>query len=232
MSPSRTREARSREHAIDRCTNPKHHKWARYGGRGIRVCVRWLSSLSGFVADMGQRPDGTTLDRMNNDGHYSCGKCDECVANGWPMNCRWATVAEQNANKARLPKKEKIRKKREPRLVSSSLAGICRSRGVSVSMVRSRVRHGMPLEEALSKPREPWVVTSASSNRGATAALVKELGFSTSTIRRRIAIGGALVPRAQNAEKHCWNCGAPGHNRKTCPGAQNVLPHFATRREV
>lgn len=71
---------------IDRCTNPKNDAWHNYGGRGIVVCQRWLDSFENFLADMGVRPPGTSIDRIDNSGHYE------------PGNCRWATVAEQRHN--------------------------------------------------------------------------------------------------------------------------------------
>lgn len=67
---------------IQRCENPKNPFYRRYGGRGIIVCERWHEFLN-FLQDMGERPLGRTLDRINNDGNYE------------PGNCRWATPKEQ-----------------------------------------------------------------------------------------------------------------------------------------
>ena len=72
-----------------RCSNPNHRSYPRYGGRGITVCERWNTSFLHFVSDMGERPDGLTLDRIDNDGNYE------------PSNCRWATRSEQELNKTR-----------------------------------------------------------------------------------------------------------------------------------
>ncbi len=68
-----------------RCDNPKDSRYADYGGRGIRVCARWRK-FENFLADMGPRPPGTTLDRENNNGNYT------------PRNCKWADRKTQNRN--------------------------------------------------------------------------------------------------------------------------------------
>lgn len=72
-----------------------------YHGRGISVCSRWLRSFEAFLSDMGQPPKGLTLDRKDNDKGYHCGssECEECSANGWEPNCRWATRAAQVRNR-------------------------------------------------------------------------------------------------------------------------------------
>ncbi len=84
--------------AIRRCENKECPEYVDYGARGIRVCKRWHDPVN-FHADMGQPPNKLTLDRINNDGHYSCGQCNECKSKNWPMNCRWASYSIQNHNR-------------------------------------------------------------------------------------------------------------------------------------
>lgn len=69
-----------------RCYNKNRHSYRHYGGRGIKVCDRWLNDFWAFVKDMGDRPKDHSLDRINNDGNYD------------PSNCKWSTQTEQVRN--------------------------------------------------------------------------------------------------------------------------------------
>ena len=85
-----------------RCYNPNVEHYDRYGGRGITVCVGWRNSFEAFYTDMGPRPEpksSYSIDRIDNSGHYSCGHCTECTANGRPANGKWSTKSEQAQNR-------------------------------------------------------------------------------------------------------------------------------------
>ena len=78
---------------LERCTNPNCKAYEFYGGRGIKVCERWLGTdgFNNYILDTGTRPPGMSLDRINNDGNYE------------PGNVRWATCSQQQHNKRQKP---------------------------------------------------------------------------------------------------------------------------------
>lgn len=116
---------------IQRCTNKKSRSYSSYGGRGITVCDRWLK-FENFFADMGEKPPGLSIERINNDGNYEL------------RNCKWATTAEQSNNKRstrRLPYKGQM----------VPLQVVAKEVGLSVHTIRKRLFLGWSEEEAITK---------------------------------------------------------------------------------
>jgi hypothetical protein len=109
-----------------RCLDPNNPKYSHYGGRGIRVCDRWANSFAVFLEDMGPRPFGQTLDRIDVDGDYE------------PTNCRWASPLTQSRNR------------RNTIMVGEDmpLAEYAEMRGVRYASLFRRLKAGMTAEEA------------------------------------------------------------------------------------
>lgn len=117
---------------IQRCHNDRARDFKNYGAKGIKVCERWRSDFLNFLADMGERPDGMSIDRIDNSGDYE------------PSNCRWATPKQQSRNKAktmfldhdgiRLPVAEWAEKV-----------------GLKRKILERRLRDGWPVQKALSQ---------------------------------------------------------------------------------
>lgn len=120
---------------IGRCTNSNHDCYLDYGGRGITVCQRWLDSFVDFLADMGESPEGLSLDRIDNNSGYR------------PDNCRWTTPTRQMRNMRR----NQILTVRGE---TACLAELCERFGVSWFRTYSRIfLSGWDVERAFFAPK-------------------------------------------------------------------------------
>jgi hypothetical protein len=119
---------------IQRCTNSNNAKYVTYGGVGITVCERWRDNFVNFLEDMGERPDGHTLDRFpNKRGNYE------------PGNCRWANIEEQQQNLS------------NNRMITSGGKTMCASQwarelGAMPSVILYRINKGWSHDDAVSVP--------------------------------------------------------------------------------
>lgn len=114
-----------------RCLNKNSDKYANYGGRGIGICAEW-NSFEAFLSDMGERPDGCTIDRKDNDLGYS------------PENCRWATSREQANNK-------RINVILECSGRSQTVAEWAREKGIGYQTLRKRLDIGWSVDRSITE---------------------------------------------------------------------------------
>lgn len=119
-----------------RCRTKRGAAWQKYGARGITVCARW-HEYETFLADMGERPTGTTLDRINNNGNYE------------PSNCRWATRLQQAQNTRRTIHVEHAGEQ-------LAVAEACRRAGIRRGLVMRRIELGWEPQRAFDTPRQPY----------------------------------------------------------------------------
>ena len=129
-----TPEYRAWGHMVGRCTTESDAAFKNYGGRGIKVCDRWLDFVN-FLADMGERPPGKTIDRIDNNGDY----CKE--------NCKWSTPQEQSRNR------------RSNHLLTfqgktMNITEWSEEIGINHRTIRSRINYGFSIERVLSTSKE------------------------------------------------------------------------------
>ncbi len=132
-------------HMLQRCTNPKDAKYPRYGGRGIKICDRWLNGERGkigvecFAEDMGEPPSRShSIDRKDNDGNYE------------KSNCQWGTPLQQATNSSKNIFIEHAGKRQ-------TLSQWAREIGMKAECISRRMKRGWSVERALTKtPREKY----------------------------------------------------------------------------
>lgn len=119
----------------DRCYNQNHRHYPYYGGRGISICERWRgeSGFNNFLLDMGERPNGKTIDRIDGDGNYE------------PVNCRWATRKEQSNNIRTNVWLEFNGEKK-------TLAQWSDQTGLTGNVITRRISRGWSIKDALTRP--------------------------------------------------------------------------------
>jgi len=182
---SKTPEYKVWASMLDRCRNPAHKAYARYGGRGIVVCPQW-ENFEVFIADMGRRPsDRHSLDRIDNNGPYS------------PNNCRWATQRTQARNQER-----NIRLTHNGK--TQTVMCWAEETGLSHALILRRIQAlGWGVAEALDTPAGPPTNWRGKSHKDAAqyelngkrqslSDWAKELGLNTATLYSRIKRGWPL----------------------------------------
>ena len=171
----------------NRCYNKNYISYPNYGDRGIKICERWKKQFENFLEDMGLKPDVVySLDRIDNEGNYSCGHCDDCITNGWPSNCKWATRTEQN-NNARSNISITYNGK------TQNVASWAKEFNISKDTLGSRLKRGWDIERALTEPVKS--IGRTITFNGKTMRLCeweKETGISVATISSRIQNGWTI----------------------------------------
>jgi hypothetical protein len=130
---TKSKTFKSWESMLQRCTNPTAPDYPKYGGRGIEVHPAWADSFEAFLADMGERPEGKTLDRINVNGNYT------------PDNCRWADLSTQQRNR-RSTSTLTLNGVEKPLIEWAEEAGL------TAKILSWRLRNGWTVEKALSTP--------------------------------------------------------------------------------
>ena len=187
---SQTAEYHAWDGMKQRCGNERHPAWGNYGGRGIKVCERWVERFEAFLEDVGERPSGNhQIDRIDNDGDYE------------PGNVRWVEC------------KTNMRNKQNNKMVEycgarMTLADACEKAGIREGLVLGRMWNGRhTLEEAMAMPlrkrgRKQFVEWSG--ERISLGKLEKRLGFNKDVLCKRLSRGWTLekactvLPRVMN----------------------------------
>lgn len=165
---------------IARCENPNNEKFPQYGGRGVTVCERW-HTFADFLADMGERPAGHTIDRVDNDGPYTAG------------NCRWSTAETQANNKSN----------NVLLTINGDTMSVSeweRRLGMLPGLLRTRIASGMSPEDAASRPvDQEFTRNNRAGNSHVTiggrtqtiAQWSRETGINYHTFRMRVLRGAS-----------------------------------------
>jgi hypothetical protein len=162
---------------ISRCENANDSSYSRYGAKGIKVCDRW-HSFENFLADMGDRPENTSIDRIDGSGNYE------------PSNCRWATAEEQAENR------------KTTRLIkwngkTQSIVNWAKELGINKNVIKSRLTLGWSVDRSFSTPvRQSERRVEFNGKSQPLNHWAKELNVSQSMLWDRLYTFGWSVDRA------------------------------------
>jgi DNA-binding XRE family transcriptional regulator len=201
-----------------RCYNPKQGAYRNYGARGIVVCDRWKDSFAAFVEDMGEKPDGLSLGRVDNDGPYS------------PENCRWQTASEQARNTRRT-------KRVEMDGVAVPLIDVLVGSDLTVATVKNRLGKGWSLEEALGLV--PHLKDSFLTFDGLSMSQADwstRLGITRQALDQRLNVSGWSVERALSTPKlskgEVGHLGADGWSIRSLAHRESALGALISDRRL
>lgn len=156
---------------LERCENKNNKSYKDYGDRGVTVCERWRESFASFLEDIGSRPDGHTIERID----VNVGYCKE--------NCRWATRFDQARNKT------------NSRLlahggITKCLSDWAMEKTSPVTRIKDRIdKLGWTVDEAISTDRVDGRILTVNGISQTTTAWAKEMGFDRSIIKDRLRMG-------------------------------------------
>lgn len=162
-----------------RCNDPRDPSFPDYGGRGIRVCERWHDPAT-FISDMGNRPAGATIERVDNGGPYS------------PENCVWADRVTQASNKRNVPTVEFLGE-------CLSVAQWARKLGIPAETLRSRLKSGRTMQEAVSMRGQALIDYMGESLL--VTQWAKRFGIPTNTLRARLKAGKSMQEATRSPPK-------------------------------
>lgn len=169
--PSCTKEYKTWLGIKARCNNPNEDSYQRYGGRGIRVCDKWMHSYEQFLNDMGRAPSKDfSIERIDRDGNYE------------PSNCKWATDIEQANNKS-------INRIIEFKGKSMTVSQWARCLGIDAKLITKRMFRGWSFEKAVTKRKRCPLLIRLNGESKTVAEWAINTGISESLIRKRLRLG-------------------------------------------
>ena len=129
-----SREYKTYRGMLDRCYAENNTNYSNYGGRGIKVCKKWLESFENFYSDMGERPQLTSIERIDANGNYE------------PNNCKWATSKEQSNNK-------RSSRKFEYKSETLTIKEIASKYNINYNRLKQRILYGWSIERAVESSK-------------------------------------------------------------------------------